>query len=159
MISNDVLKTSAGNLICVYVWHETDSSTWINRPDRLFLNLFIGKSIGCAQLDICLLPIFETGSSTKVSRPILVFHFFFFICAASGENFVKMTFPFQCQYDKQDQVDYPAGVAVVCHSYVDGLVQDCSISSALAMEILQSCTKPSTCRYNMISNVSNCIWS
>ena len=28
---------------------------------------------------------------------------------------------------------------------VDGLVQDCSISSALAMEILQSCTKPSKC--------------
>ena len=25
---------------------------------------------------------------------------------------------------------------------IDGLVQDCSISSALAMEILQSCTKP-----------------
>ena len=27
--------------------------------------------------------------------------------------------------------------------YVDGLVQDCSISIALAMEILQACTKPS----------------
>ena len=27
--------------------------------------------------------------------------------------------------------------------HFDGLVQDCSISSALAMEILQSCTKPS----------------
>ena len=26
--------------------------------------------------------------------------------------------------------------------YVDGLVQDCSIPSALAMEMLQSCTKP-----------------
>ena len=26
--------------------------------------------------------------------------------------------------------------------HFDGLVQDCSISSALAMEILQSCTKP-----------------
>ena len=26
----------------------------------------------------------------------------------------------------------------------DGLVQDCSNSSALAMELLQSCTKPST---------------
>ena len=26
---------------------------------------------------------------------------------------------------------------------VDGLVQDCSNSSALAMELLQSCTKPS----------------
>ena len=25
---------------------------------------------------------------------------------------------------------------------IDGLVQDCSISSVLAMEILQSCTKP-----------------
>ena len=27
--------------------------------------------------------------------------------------------------------------------YLDGLVQDCSNSSALAMELLQSCTKPS----------------
>ena len=26
---------------------------------------------------------------------------------------------------------------------IDGLVQDCSNSSALAMELLQSCTKPS----------------
>ena len=29
--------------------------------------------------------------------------------------------------------------------HLHGLVQDCSISSALAMEILQSCTKPSLC--------------
>ena len=28
--------------------------------------------------------------------------------------------------------------------YIDGLVQDCSNSSALAMELLPSCTKPST---------------
>ena len=28
------------------------------------------------------------------------------------------------------------------HKHIDGLVQDCSISSALAMEIMQSCTKP-----------------
>ena len=28
--------------------------------------------------------------------------------------------------------------------YIDGLAQDCSNSSALAMELLQSCTKPST---------------
>ena len=27
--------------------------------------------------------------------------------------------------------------------YIGGSVQDCNISSALAMEILQSCTKPS----------------
>ena len=27
-------------------------------------------------------------------------------------------------------------------NYIDGLVQDCSVSSALAMEILQSCSKP-----------------
>ena len=26
--------------------------------------------------------------------------------------------------------------------YIDGLVQDCSISSAYALEILQSCTNP-----------------
>ena len=29
--------------------------------------------------------------------------------------------------------------------YIDGLVQDCSNSSALAMELLQSCAKPSIC--------------
>ena len=27
-------------------------------------------------------------------------------------------------------------------AYIDGLVQDCNISSALAMEILQCCTEP-----------------
>ena len=29
--------------------------------------------------------------------------------------------------------------------HIDGLVQDCSDSSVLAMELLQSCTKPSIC--------------
>ena len=29
----------------------------------------------------------------------------------------------------------------ILHVYIDGLVQDCSIPSALAMEIPQSCTK------------------
>ena len=33
--------------------------------------------------------------------------------------------------------------------YIDGLVQDCSDSSALAMELLQSCTKLSIlCKFN-----------
>ena len=31
----------------------------------------------------------------------------------------------------------------ICKPNTAGLVQDCSISSALAMEILQLCTKPS----------------
>ena len=34
---------------------------------------------------------------------------------------------------------------VHCDFYFDGLVQDCSNSSALAVELLQSCTKPSNC--------------
>ena len=38
-------------------------------------------------------------------------------------------------------------------NYIDGLVQDCSNSSALAMELLQSCTKPS------ISDSSWLLWS
>ena len=33
----------------------------------------------------------------------------------------------------------------ICYCF-DGLVQDCSNSSALAMELLQSCTKPSIWR-------------
>ena len=31
------------------------------------------------------------------------------------------------------------------NDYIDGLAQDCSISSALVMDILRSCTKPSIC--------------
>ena len=37
---------------------------------------------------------------------------------------------------------YPSIESFYNPHYVDGLVQDCSIPSALAMEILQSCTKP-----------------
>ena len=34
---------------------------------------------------------------------------------------------------------------------INGLVQDCSISSALAMEILQFCTKPSkSCKHGWL---------
>ena len=46
-----------------------------------------------------------------------------------------------------------------CESHFDGLVQDCSISSALAMEILQSCTKPSIWHW-LISQLTSCfeIW-
>ena len=32
---------------------------------------------------------------------------------------------------------------------IDDLVQDCSISSVLAMEILKSCNKPSKCSWKM----------
>ena len=39
-------------------------------------------------------------------------------------------------------IDYMVLISCV---YVDGLVQDCSNSSALAMELLQSYTKPSIC--------------
>ena len=41
---------------------------------------------------------------------------------------------------------YAAGSAV----YINGFVQDCSISSALALEILQSCTKPSIYRWYFV---------
>ena len=34
---------------------------------------------------------------------------------------------------------------LVVHIHIDGWVQDCSNSNALAMELLQSCTKPSIC--------------
>ena len=34
--------------------------------------------------------------------------------------------------------------------HIDGLVQNCSISSALAMAILQSCTKPSICSMHTV---------
>ena len=33
--------------------------------------------------------------------------------------------------------------------HIDGLVQNCNISSVLAMEILQSCTKPSISNFEV----------
>ena len=39
--------------------------------------------------------------------------------------------------------------SVILKAHVNGLVQDCSNSSALAMESLQSCSKPSMCFTNM----------
>ena len=38
-------------------------------------------------------------------------------------------------------------------TYINGLAQDCSNSSALAMELLQTCTKPSTCRLSYTVNI------
>ena len=35
--------------------------------------------------------------------------------------------------------------------YIDGLVEDCSSSIANAMELLQSCTKPSKCTYSIVT--------
>ena len=40
---------------------------------------------------------------------------------------------------------HPVLHCVSLDQYIDGLVQDCSNSSALALELLQSCTKPSAC--------------
>ena len=39
--------------------------------------------------------------------------------------------------------DFVKEYCQVYHTHIDGLVQDCSDSSALAMELLQSGTKPS----------------
>ena len=40
------------------------------------------------------------------------------------------------------QLTQPVFGVLIQYKDVDGLVQDCCISSALALEILQSCTKP-----------------
>ena len=49
--------------------------------------------------------------------------------------------------DSKDDLPEPTDPTTITNSpeinYIDGLVQDCSNSSALAMELLQSCTKPS----------------
>ena len=42
--------------------------------------------------------------------------------------------------------------------YVDGLAQDCSNSSALAMELLQSCTKPLMWHIKQLDKCSICSW-
>ena len=46
------------------------------------------------------------------------------------------------------------------HEHRDGLVQDCSISSALVLEILQSCTKPSICKSckHVLSSTDHNTW-
>ena len=43
--------------------------------------------------------------------------------------------------------------------YIDGLIQYCSISSALALQILQSCTKPSVYHSRVKNHISELIHS
>ena len=43
--------------------------------------------------------------------------------------------------------------------HIDGLVQDCSNFSALAMELLQSCTKPSICDNTVNFTVDVVLWT
>ena len=63
-------------------------------------------------------------------------------------NWYKMLIAyFQRMVDKGEWEHYYA----VCLAII-GLVQDCSNSSALAMELLQSCTKPSICSYESNSS-------
>ena len=45
------------------------------------------------------------------------------------------------------------GVVYCANSYIEGLVQGCSNSSALAMELLQSCAKPTIFQYTNITCV------
>ena len=42
----------------------------------------------------------------------------------------------------------------VSYDYIDGLVEDCNISIANALEILQSCTKPSILSFLVESGYS-----
>ena len=42
-------------------------------------------------------------------------------------------------------------------SYVNGLAQDCSYSSALALELLQSCTNPSICRLKYVNDINDLV--
>ena len=51
----------------------------------------------------------------------------------------------------------PHSVLRNLNPYIDGLVQDCSNSSALAMELLQSCTKPLIYQSNLnrIKGINN----
>ena len=44
---------------------------------------------------------------------------------------------------------YRTRLSTTFKTHVDGLVQGCSNSSALAMRLLQSCTKPSICSLNI----------
>ena len=60
-------------------------------------------------------------------------------------SFIKIYFP----YLVNDAWPNPIPInhrGWVTGAYIDGLVQDCTNSNALAMELLQACTEPSICK-------------
>ena len=65
----------------------------------------------------------------------------------SRNHFIQVTLSFRVHVVQGYSVAWTSEhfTIVFLHYYLDGLVQDCSISSANALEILQSCTKPLTC--------------
>ena len=60
-------------------------------------------------------------------------------------------FCFNFHFIQSDPIIYPK-----CSHHIDGLVQDCSNSSALAMELLQSCTK--TSMHFLADPWRQCVW-
>ena len=55
----------------------------------------------------------------------------------------KWTFVVECDIQHSDGKHKSKFLRIPHTQYIDGLVQDCSNSSALAMELQQSCTMPS----------------
>ena len=64
-----------------------------------------------------------------------------------------VVFAFYCWIQVEDS-DY----AWHAFAHIDGLVQDCSNPSALAMELLQFCAKPSICLSTIVT-LHQCQWS
>ena len=63
----------------------------------------------------------------------------------SLEDFLRIVSPIALDTDEEHEdlcrLTQSNGIGIESE-YINGLVLDCSISSALALEILQSCTKP-----------------
>ena len=73
-------------------------------------------------------------------------------CLQNGDHFVLVTFQtflslmtIGTTSDVQNVRKLAGFINATSLVYVNGFVKDCSISIALAMEILQSCTEPSMC--------------
>ena len=83
--------------------------------------------------------ILQTGLATSLCTSDISYRFI------STQNF-----EFTCKPELYRNIDYSCTcVKMLYHSrvYIDGLVQDHSKSSALAMELLQFSTKPSICLF------------
>ena len=115
-----------GGRIYIDVYKLRREQKGLSFAKHIFLCIALDESDQC--ILICISPKFVFGLQLTMS-PVL---------------FRLMVWRLECA----KKVQYPLPetmMSIVAYLYIDGLAQDCSNSNANALELLQSCTKPSIC--------------
>ena len=122
--------------------HFTKNLEWAFHDEYMTLTLKIQAEIA-AGLAICNSEHVEKGISNcrTPQKNVLVQGLY----SLRRHCLIGISIPIMNLRQSSDRLRFIMGILIPVRQHHDGLVQDCSNSSALAMELLESCTKPLIC--------------